>query len=103
VVARSDMMIINSRHEGALIVLLEAAAVGVPTVGTRVGLIADWSPEAAMSVPVGDLKGLARAIVELASNEDMRLRLAQAAHQRAIANDADDYASRLRSLYAELA
>ena len=103
VVARSDMMIINSRHEGALIVLLEAAAVGVPTVGTRVGLIADWSPEAAMSVPVGDLKGLARAIVELASNEDMRLRLAQAAHQRAIANDADDYASCLRSLYAELA
>ena len=32
--ARSDLLVLNSRHEGASIVLLEAAVAGVPTVGT---------------------------------------------------------------------
>jgi glycosyltransferase involved in cell wall biosynthesis len=100
---RSDLLVMNSRHEGAPIVLLEAAVAGVPTVGTSVGNIADWSPDAAVAVPPRDPRALARAIVGLARNDEQRLRLAAAAQARAMAHDADAYAREIRGLYAELA
>lgn len=101
--ARSDLLVMNSLHEGAPIVLLEGAMAGVPTVGTAVGNIADWSPDAAIAVPRNDPSALARAIAWLAGDEDERLRLATAAQARARAHDADAYARALVSLYAELA
>ncbi len=100
---RSDLLVMNSRHEGASIVLLEAAITGVPTVGTAVGSIADWSPAAAIAVPVGAPAALANAISGLAANDSERLRLATAAHSLALAHDADAYAGDIRRLYAELA
>lgn len=100
---RSDLLVMNSRHEGAPIVLLEAAIAGTPTVGTAVGSIADWSPDAAMAVPVGDPPALAGAIATLAADDEHRLRLAAAAQALAKAHDADAYARRVRRLYAELA
>jgi glycosyltransferase involved in cell wall biosynthesis len=100
---RSDLLVMNSRHEGASIVLLEAAVVGVPTVGTAVGSIADWSPDASVAVPVCDPPALARAIARLARDDTERMRIASAAQARATAHDADAYASAIRRLYAELA
>jgi glycosyltransferase involved in cell wall biosynthesis len=100
---RSDVLVMNSRHEGASIVLLEAAAAGVPTVGTAVGSIADWSPDAAVAVPVGNPAVLAEAVGALAQDDGERLRIARVAHQRTISFDADSYASAIRQLYAELA
>jgi glycosyltransferase involved in cell wall biosynthesis len=43
-------------------VLLEAAVAGVPTVGTAVGHLAEWAPQAALTVPVGDWASLAHGI-----------------------------------------
>lgn len=100
---QSDLLVMNSRHEGAPIVLIEAAVAGVPTVGTKVGMIADWSPEAALAVPVGNPQALADAVLRLAGDDAERLRLAKAAQERAIAHDADTYAAQLRRLYADLA
>jgi glycosyltransferase involved in cell wall biosynthesis len=100
---RSDVLVMNSRHEGASIVLLEAAAAGVPTVGTAVGSIADWAPDAAVAVPVDDPVALAEAIRALARDEGERLRIARTAHKRAIRFDADSHARAVRQLYAELA
>ncbi len=100
---RSDLLVMNSRHEGASIVLLEAAATGVPTVGTAVGSMADWSPDAAIAVPVGDPAALARAIAKLADDDGQRLLLAATAQARAVAHDADANAAETRRLYAELA
>ena len=100
---RADLLVMNSLHEGAPIAMLEAAVVGVPTVGTEVGNIADWAPEAAAAVPVRNAPALAQAIATLAADEEERLRLARAAHARATAHDADRYAARLRSIYAKLA
>jgi glycosyltransferase involved in cell wall biosynthesis len=98
----ADLMVISSRHEGVPIVVLEAAVAGVPTVGTAVGQIADWSPQAAVAVPIADSRALAAAIEHLAGNEDERLSLAGAAQALALAEDADVAAKRTLSLYAEL-
>ena len=99
---RSDLMLLSSRHEAGPIVMVEAAMVGVPTVGTKVGLIDDWAPDAAVAVPVGDAVAIADAVVRLADDESERLRLADAAQCRALAKDADDTARRFRALYAEV-
>jgi glycosyltransferase involved in cell wall biosynthesis len=99
----ADVMVISSRHETGPIAALEAAAVGVPTVGTAVGQIADWAPDAALVVPVGDAEALADAIERMAVDEGLRLRLAEAAQERAIAHDADTFVAQLRSIYREVA
>lgn len=101
-VERADLLVVSSRHEGGPVVLLEAAVAGVPTVGTAVGHLADWSPDAACAVPVGDSAALAREISRLLADEDARLRLAEAAQARALAEDADFVAREIRRIYQEL-
>jgi glycosyltransferase involved in cell wall biosynthesis len=98
----ADILLMSSRHEAGPVVMLEAAAIGVPTVGTAVGHIAEWSPRAAVAVPVGDYTGLAGAIRDLLEDEDRRLRIASEALNRAVGEDADYTAQRFRALYARL-
>jgi glycosyltransferase involved in cell wall biosynthesis len=81
---------------------LEAAVAGVPTVGTSVGHIAEWAPDAAMAVPVGDFTRLADAVALLLEDEDLRTRIAHEALRRAVREDADYTAESFRSLYATL-
>jgi glycosyltransferase involved in cell wall biosynthesis len=85
----ADLLVMTSRHEAGPLVALEAAVAGVPTVGTRVGHIADLSPEAAVSVPIGDAAALAEAVGILAADEPRRLKLAGAAQAIAVRYDAD--------------
>ncbi|HET7460042.1 MAG TPA: glycosyltransferase family 4 protein [Longimicrobium sp.] len=99
---RADLLVVTSRHEAGPLVLLEAAVAGVPTAGTAVGHLADWSPDAAATVPVGDFAALAREIARLLADEDARLRLAAAAQTRALAEDADFTAREIRRIYFEL-
>lgn len=101
-VEQADVLVVSSRHEADPIVTLEAAVAGVPTVGTAVGHIADWAPQAALAVPVGDADRLARAVRELLVDEPRRLRVAEEAYRRATASDADRTAQRVLALYAEL-
>lgn len=102
-VDQADLMVFSSRSEGAPVAMLEAAVAGVPTVGTAVGHIAEYAPEAAIAVPPGDAEGLAAAILRLAGDEDLRLRLAAAAQARALAEDADSTAAAFLDLYARAA
>lgn len=102
VVEAADLMILSSRHEAGPLAMLEAAVVGVPTVGTAVGHIREWSPAAAACVPVGDSARLADTIGQLLEDEDLRLRLAREALRRATREDADYTAERFQSLYATL-
>jgi glycosyltransferase involved in cell wall biosynthesis len=101
-VESADLMVISSRHEAGPFAVLEAAAVGVPTVGTCVGHIAEWAPSAAVSVGIGDWQELAMSICRLIEDEDLRLRIAEQAWQRATDEDADCTAARFQTLYAEL-
>jgi glycosyltransferase involved in cell wall biosynthesis len=102
-VRSADLLVMSSRHEAGPLALLEAAAVGVPTVGTAVGHIAEWSPDAALAVPVGDPAALAAAIGAVLADESLRLRLAREARARAIREDADATAAGFEALYARLA
>ena len=101
-VEAAALLIVSSRHETGPLVLLEAAVAGVPTVGTAVGHLVEWAPAGAASVPVGDWAGLADAIGLLVEHEDLRLRLARVAMQRAVSEDADYTAACFQKLYATL-
>lgn len=98
----ADLMVHSSRHEAGPAVMLEAAVIGVPTVGTSVGHLTEWAPDACLAVPIGDWVGLSAAIRTLLDDEDLRLRIAAEALLRATLQDADFTAERFRALYAQL-
>jgi glycosyltransferase involved in cell wall biosynthesis len=98
----ADVLVMASRHEAGPLVMLEAALVGVPTVGTRVGHLADHSPHAAIAVPVGDAPGLAQAIRAVAADETRRLAVAQAAQRFAIEHDAAFTAATFTEIYRDV-
>lgn len=102
-IERADLMVVSSRHEGVPIAALEAAVAGVPTVGTAVGQIADWAPDAAIAVPIGDAAALASAIARLADDEDERLRLAANAQAFAVEHDGDAFVAEMRIPYRAFA
>jgi glycosyltransferase involved in cell wall biosynthesis len=98
----SDLMMMSSRHEAGPLALHEAAVVGVPTVGTAVGQIADWAPQAALAAPVGEPKLLAEHAAALLRDEDLRLRIAQEAWVRATRENADTTARSFEAIYTSL-
>ena len=102
-VDQAHVLLVSSLHETGLIAALEAAVAGVPTVGTAVGQLPEWAPEAALTVPVGDAEALAEATLELLRDEPRRLAMAQRAHARAIQENADWTARRVVEIYEELA
>jgi glycosyltransferase involved in cell wall biosynthesis len=98
----ADLLVMTSRHEAGPLVVLEAAVAGIPTAGTLVGHIAEWAPQAAAGVAVGDYVQLAREIERLIGDENYRLKTAAAAQRRAILEDADQTARQFQQLYSEV-
>jgi glycosyltransferase involved in cell wall biosynthesis len=97
--ARAHLHVVSSRHEAAAVAVLEAASAGLPTVGTRVGYIADWEPERASAVPAGDPDALADAIVAVLKDPVRRAGLAASARSWTLDHDADWTARRFEELY----
>ncbi len=95
----ADLLVMSSLHEAGPLVLLEAAVAGVPAVGTTVGHFVEWSPSAALAVPVKDPDGLANAIHRVLADEELRLRLAEEAQRRAMLEDADYTFQAFQALY----
>lgn len=102
-IARADLMMMASLHETGPVALLEAAVLGVPTVGTAVGHLCEWSPHAALAVAPGDAVALCDAAYTLLTDEPRRVALALQAQRRASAEDADFTARAALALYAQLA
>jgi glycosyltransferase involved in cell wall biosynthesis len=100
--AEADLLTMSSLHEAGPVVLLEAALAGVPTVGTAVGMIADWAPEAAVAVPPANAAALASGIECLLRDDARRVALATAAQRRAMTDDADATARRVLEIYERL-
>lgn len=99
---QAHLFVQSSVHESMGAAVLEAAAAGVPTVGTAVGLVAEMAPEASLAVPVRDPEALADGILTLCANEQERTRLGHAAQRFARTYDADWTATQLEALYARL-
>jgi glycosyltransferase involved in cell wall biosynthesis len=93
----------SSLHEAAGLAVLEAAAAGLPIVGTRVGFVSDWADQAALAVPPRDASALAAAIAFLLTNPARSRELAEAARAFAEQHDADATARRMTELYRSLA
>lgn len=100
---RAHLHVLSSRHEAAGVVTLEAAACGVPSVGSAVGYIADWAPDRAVGVPPGRPDLLADAVIELLNDPARRAAMAAAARRWALDHDADWTATAFDALYADVA
>ena len=99
----ADLLLVTSRHEAGPLVVLEAAIAGLPAVGTDIGHLSEWSPDAAAVVPPRDHIAMTHAIRGLLADEPRRLRIAARAQERAVAENADVTASQLREAYNQLA
>lgn len=96
---QAHLLLHSSRHEVGPLVLLEAAACGVPTVGTAVGMIADLAPGCAVAVPVGEPNALAESTLALLRDNTGRIALGQRARNYACTHDADWTAAQFAAIY----
>ncbi len=82
----ADILCLPSYREGFGTVVLEAAAMGVPTIGTRIpGLIDSIVDEkTGLLVAKQSVEELKKAIIELCENDGKRLSLGRAAQERAL-------------------
>ena len=96
---RAHLHVLSSRHESQAVVVLEAAAAGLPTAGTRVGLVDTLAPHAARAVPVGDAAALGDAIVALLRDPPAREEMGAAAQAFARAHDVTETARTFEALY----
>jgi glycosyltransferase involved in cell wall biosynthesis len=101
---RADLLVHVSRHEAGPLVVLEAAACGVPTVGTAVGHIREFaedSPQRALAASAGDDGALADRILALLGDAPRRRAMGEAARDWTRAHDADFTAAAFEGLYVE--
>jgi glycosyltransferase involved in cell wall biosynthesis len=103
--ANANALVLPSHHEGLPLVLLEAAAIGLPVITTPVGAIPELfrDGETALFVPPGDRFALAAALHRLLADPECRARLSrngQALYLREFTMAA--FATGLRELYLGL-
>jgi glycosyltransferase involved in cell wall biosynthesis len=96
----ADIYVQTSLHEAAGVSVLEAAAAGVPIVGTRAGYVADWAPERAAAIDTPTPESLANVVATVAaSTEPLRAAAAQAWTRE---RDVVSAAASFESLYRQL-
>jgi glycosyltransferase involved in cell wall biosynthesis len=100
---QADLFVLSSRHEAQGMAALEAAACGLPVVGTRVGIIPEIAPQAAVDVPTEDPAAFGDAIDDLVRDSERRRALGDAARARAV----DDFSlarsvERFRQVYCDI-
>ncbi|MCA8981088.1 MAG: glycosyltransferase [Planctomycetes bacterium] len=82
--AVSDVFVMSSLWEGLGLVFLEAMATGLPQLGSRVSAVPEVvaEGETGLLVPPGEVEPLAAGMVELASDDALRDRMAAAGRGR---------------------
>lgn len=101
----ADLFVFPSLFEGLGISLVEAAACGLPAIGSRTGGIVDVidDGESGLLVPPGDAPALAAALSQLALDPGRRSQLGQRARHVARERfDAADALARYRALFTSL-
>jgi len=103
-VAAADIFALTSRHEGLPIALLEAMALGVPPVATRVGGIPEVVTDGVDGIllPPGDPDAFAAAFAGLADDAARRRQVGEAAARRAADFDIARTQVELEDIYRRL-
>jgi glycosyltransferase involved in cell wall biosynthesis len=104
VIAGADVFALASRWEGLPVAVMEACALGLPIVATRVGGIAETFSDGvdALLVAPGDPVALADALERVVLDPDLRARLGTAAAARSSEFDVHRAVRRIEERYAEL-
>jgi glycosyltransferase involved in cell wall biosynthesis len=105
VVRGAALHVLTSHHDAGPIAVLEAAACGVPTVGTAVGHVADLADlpmPGALAVPHRDPAALADTLLAVLADRGRRDALAAAAQHWAVQHDAAFTADAFEVLYRRL-
>ena len=98
----ASLLLVTSRHEGQSMVAVEAAASGIPIVGTRVGVLPDLG-SGALTVPLGDEPGLVSAAALVLDDPARAAAMGAAGRSAAIARyDLDRTSTDLMARYATL-
>jgi glycosyltransferase involved in cell wall biosynthesis len=95
-----DVFLLPSDHEGTPAALLEAMAVGLPCIATRVGGMPALLGGAGVLVPRRDPRAIADEVEHLLGNPGRRVELGKAAEQRAISHSMAHQARAYAGLYA---
>ena len=103
--AHAQVMVLPSRYEELGTAIVEAMALGVPVVASRVGGIPEVVEHGrtGLLVPPGDAGALARAVDSLLADASGRRAMARAARQRAPGYAWDALAPRVLEVYADAA
>jgi glycosyltransferase involved in cell wall biosynthesis len=75
----ADVYVQSSLYESQGVSVCEAAACGLPIIGTATGILSELVPEGAIAVPCGDPYALADALTQVLSSEKLRKKLGQGA------------------------
>jgi len=98
----ADVLLHTSRYESQGIAIAEAMASGVVVVGTNVGLVSDLAPTCCVAVEDAQPQALARAVIELCSDEHRFRAIQNSAAEWSRKNNVAVTAERLMKLYKEL-
>jgi glycosyltransferase involved in cell wall biosynthesis len=100
----ADVVTLSSRWEGQPLVLVEAAAAGVPIVATSCPGIGDWliDGEQALLSPVGDVAYLAQNLATVIDDASTRDRLVTNGHALAAQHSVDAMVAAHLACYADL-
>ena len=103
--AHCAAVVLASRQETAPMAVIEAMAAGKPVVATRVGGVPDLvqDGQSGFIVKVGDVEGLARRILELLTNRDLRQIMGQRGRQLASRFALQTIVAQYRQLYYQVA
>jgi glycosyltransferase involved in cell wall biosynthesis len=104
VAAALDVFALSSRHEGLSIALMEAMALGKPSVVTSVGGLPELveHDRQGLLVPPGDPAALAAGITTVLGDSALQQRLGQAARRRTADFDIRTAIQRMENVYGEL-
>jgi glycosyltransferase involved in cell wall biosynthesis len=90
--APADVLVLPSVREGFGMVILEAAAMGLPSIGTDIYGIRDAivAGDTGLLFPLGNVQALSMALTGLSDDPVLRARLGEAARRRAVGEFAQE-------------